>query len=67
MRSFREELAFARQREAELLEVMEEFREPVGDIATLWPILKPDPLVADLLPVGEERMTWWQRLFGGRS
>jgi hypothetical protein len=43
--------AIARRREAELKDAWSaevRDRRPVGDIATLWPILKPDPLVDDL-------------------
>jgi hypothetical protein len=56
-----ESQARARIAEADL---HEEVREPVGDLMTLWPLLKPDPIVAELAPLGERRTTWWERLMG---
>jgi hypothetical protein len=56
----------ARRRQAELqdewsAELLE--RRPVGDISTLWPILKPDPLIADLRPLDTPLPNRIQRWF----
>ncbi|MEZ5331916.1 MAG: hypothetical protein R2991_07635 [Thermoanaerobaculia bacterium] len=58
--------AIARSREAELKDEWSaeiRNRRPVGDIATLWPILKPDPLVADLRPLDAPPPGFLQRLW----
>jgi len=61
--------AIARRREAELKDEWSaeiRNRRPVGDISTLWPILKPDPLVDDLRPLDAPPPSllqrWWSRL-----
>lgn len=55
----------ARRREAELNDEWSaeiRNRRPVGDISTLWPILKPDPLVEGLRPLDTPPRSFLQRL-----
>lgn len=55
--------AIARRREAELKDERSRARRPVGDISTLWPILKPDPLVEGLRPLDAPPPGFLQRLW----